>query len=92
MTPDELRRLAEEATQRPQDDMEMMRYYTAQNSLIALTPDLARLCAEMAEALDDYIEALDGFAVGKHDDPQWPEQSFARLRAALAKLSELEAR
>ena len=51
MTPDELRRLAEEATQRPQDDMEMLRYYTAQKSLIALAPDLARLCAEMGEAL-----------------------------------------
>jgi hypothetical protein len=49
--------------------------------LIALAPDLARLCAEMGEALD-WIEA----------SPENPLKVQFQARVALAQLSELEAK
>ena len=80
MTPDELRALADEATpgSRTVREDPGSSLYDARARLIALAPDLARLCAELSEALDRFWAGND--------------EGLNETRAALAKLSELEAR
>ena len=62
--------------------------------LAALAPDLARLCAEQHEALANltrrYAELVDSGDCGYWDAEL--EDELVQARAALAKLSELEAR
>ena len=89
MTPAELRSLADEATSRIGDG-DLPSWRVADAILIALAPDLARLCAELGEAAQEPASILiaEGFpvpAVEMDWQPQYPA-----LVAALAKLSELE--
>jgi hypothetical protein len=102
MTPDDLRRLAEEATPGPWKcvpDSDHFIVFTPEGDkhacawtgrledtrLIALAPDLARLCAEMGEALADIERS-------EHVGPNALTRTGMIARAALTKLSELEAR
>ena len=57
----------------------------ANTRLMALAPDLARLCAELGEALDSAIRLL--APAEQRDSPGWKH-----AERVLAKLSELEAR
>ena len=87
MTPDELRALADAATRDPrwwQGDEEARPGFAqleAGNRLIALAPDLARLCAELGEALEQLERDLDLLKGALPD---------AMRETARAKLVELE--
>jgi len=84
MTPDELRLLADEAKNAPQVVIEAKGpIHRSQARLIVLAPDLARLCAELGEALE---------RISGRGKPMVYDQIEALARAALAKLSELEAK
>jgi hypothetical protein len=110
MTPDDLRRLAEEATPGPWKcvpDSDHFIVFTPEGDkhacawtgrledtrLIALAPDLARLCAEMGEAL---AEAQRILVYTRRDVMKMPGEQRSgaedQVKRALAKLSELEAR
>jgi hypothetical protein len=98
MTPDDLRKLADEATPgpwKPDDDPGTHwllgfdggdSYVTdwptkeADLRLLALAPDLARLCADLAEAL-----------LGEYRN-RHPEEVAQAMLEEIAKLSELEAK
>ena len=98
MTPDELRALADAATPGPwqfwtdsvADGVRIGSYtvnfgaQTADARLIALAPDLARLCAELGEALTHVL--------AEYDAGEVTDGSEAVAYDALAKLAELEAR
>jgi hypothetical protein len=111
MTPEDLRKLADEATPGPweyhagipswepavamtgsvyaRDDYRPLaeKPRTADARLIALAPDLARLCAELGEALEHIQEPL------LENPPMNDYERYVAERSgrALAKLSELEA-
>ena len=76
MTPDELRRLAEEWAEQVERGGGAIAI-----QMHALAPDLARLCAEMGEALARYVDPVLTPALLQVDE---------QARASLAKLSELE--
>ena len=90
MTPDELRALADAATRDPrwwQGDEEARPGFAqleAGNRLIALAPYLARLCAELGEALEQLERDLDLLKGAL------PDAMRETARAARAKLVELE--
>jgi hypothetical protein len=111
VTPDELRALADEATPGPWRhlrisqaecvDTELGMIFAAneaQARLVALAPDLARLCAEMGEALEILRNGYDDHE--RECASLWEEPSRSMpcdcavgvIDAALAKLAELEAR
>jgi hypothetical protein len=104
VTPDELRKLADEATPGPwefwtdaaADGVRIGSYtvnFGAQSAdarLIALAPDLARLCAELGEALAWCYVSFNTVLAGKPHRAV-PEMKAA-VDAALAKLAELERR
>ena len=83
MTPDELRSLADEATPRMNEDHLTDRYWEAQTRLRNVAPDLARLCAELGEALEPFVAAK---PLHTHAFPPYRKAA----RAALAKLAELK--
>ena len=96
MTPDELIALADAAKPGPWTSQTIEERYNevlvvedAQEQLHALAPDLARLCAEMAEALDEALSSLE-FATSVHGNLGSRDRAIAHTRAALARLSELE--
>ena len=101
MTPDELRGLAEileypPVGHGPNFDAGWDRFGEANDWLSGHGPDLVRLCAELGEAL----KAIGEVAFVAHEGDPWyaehegidAEIAFAKYRAALAKLAELEAR
>ena len=57
--------------------------------LIALAPDLARMCAELGEALRGISKGMDSAFTSR---PRVEAAEVQAARAALAKLAELEAR
>jgi len=100
VTPDDLRKLADEAT--PTGAFGPVAGWgklTPQARLNLLAPDLARLCAELGEALweieavsredADLSEALSTGEPYVNEETRWIAD---RASAALAKLAELEAR
>ena len=106
MTPAELRALADEATKpwridsAARNSVLIGHSYKGTESqadarLIALAPDLARLCAEMAEALSLLLVAKREYKIeyaGHIPAKTEAEQARDLARAALAKLAELKAR
>ena len=84
MTPDELRALAE-------DDAKLLEVSCE------FVSDLARLCADMGEALDRIWQRRESWYDAMHDDEAGlpsdeAEAAWEIASAALAKMAELEAR
>lgn len=97
VTPDELRALADDA--RPWELLSfgnavgVRKYSDAQGRLIYLAPDLARLCAELAEASRMFVAAMEDMEIMTVEPSYVPfEDALHAADAALAKLAELEAR
>ena len=89
MTPDELRALAYAATRSyPDDGIAYRQGVFAREWLTASAPDLARLCAEMGEALERIAAKKLAAAVGQ--DGVKHESSSQIARAALVKLAKLK--
>ena len=61
----------------------------ANTRLMALAPDLARMCAELGEALRGISKGMDSAFTSR---PRVEAAEVQAARAALAKLAELEAR
>ena len=90
MTPDELRSLADEAKP-PQGaareaEENWVIYNDALNWLEKAAPDLARLCAELGEALEWAVNEWRNTPIGEY------RQGLDSARTALAKLAELNMR
>jgi len=105
VTTEELRALVDAATPGPWEytpfrysDKEIAAgQMDADTRLIALAPALARLCAELGEALDRIWQRRESWYDAMHDDEAGlpsdeAEAAWEIASAALAKMAELEAR
>ena len=106
MTPDELRSLADEAgkaTPTPWREKSYWHFYDhsakrlwaseVDTRLIALAPDLARLCAELGEAATEYRQDRKPWwrvLTPQERETVKNDSAAYRLDAALSKLAELE--
>ena len=88
VTPAELFALAERATWSEERDsrQEWQEYLAAEETLNDLACDLARLCAELGEALEWAVNKWSGTAIGDY------RKKLVQARMSLSKLAELEAR
>ena len=97
LTPDALRALAETAAKHPRWSWVSLEGPTTEaDRLIALAPALARLCAELGEALDRIWQRRESWYDAMHDDEAGlpsdeAEAAWEIASAALARLAELEA-
>jgi len=86
VTPDELRKLADEAMDSPVEHPSE-RFL----ELMFIAPDLARLCAELGEALQNVVTVAWTDKATVEQNLELKQRADA-VDAVLAKLSELEAR